>query len=207
MEIKGLYKLKKSDIDRAAEVLGDSFEDDPLMLHILASETYNRRKMTDFYRVTLKSAFEIGHIYATSENLEGIVIWLPENITEVPTSAFVKNEAISLLWKIRLGVLKTLTDYENYAGEVHNRQIAKPHWYLFVIGIHSEHQKKGYASKLLKPFFDYFDKEGISCYLETHRESNTQIYQKFNFDLAEVGQVPKTNIKHFAMIRKPQSLQ
>jgi hypothetical protein len=67
------------------------------MLHILASETYNQRKMTAFYRVTLKSAFDIGHIYATSENLEGIVMWLPENVTEVPTSAFVKNGAIRLL--------------------------------------------------------------------------------------------------------------
>jgi ribosomal protein S18 acetylase RimI-like enzyme len=108
---------------------------------------------------------------------------------------------------MRLGALKTLVDYENYAGEVHNRQIDKPHWYLFVIGIHSEHQKKGYASKLLKPFLSYFDEEGISCYLETHRESNTEIYRNYNFDLVEVGQVPKTSVKHYAMLRKLQSLR
>jgi len=201
-----LYRVQKSDIDKCAYILAEAFEGDPLMAHFLGSSTYNSRKIMSMYKVTLMSILNLGYIYATSKELEGISVWLPENEIKVPTIHFIKNGGLGLVRKIRPGVLKVLLEYENYSVKLHNKHIKEPHWYFLALAVQKKHQGKGYSSKLVKPFFSAFDKYGLSCYLETHTKDNLVIHGHFKFELVETGKVPKTNINHYAMLRKPGGL-
>ena len=42
------------------------------------------------------------------------------------------------------------------------------------------------------------------AFLETHKESNVGLYKHFGFDLKKDEPIPKTNVKHYAMVRYPK---
>ncbi len=205
MNIKSLYKVKKNDLNKCAQIIATSFKDDPLMLYFLNNEEYNTQKITYFYNVMVSSAFEFGHIYATSKKLEGIIIWFPENASGISISNYIKHGGLSLSFNVRFGIQKSLFTYNNFSNCLHKKYAENPHWYLFTLAVQKKHQKKGFSSKLLTPFLKEFDEKGIFCYLETHKKINTDIYKHFDFKLLDISNIPKTNLEHFSMLRSPHS--
>ena len=41
------------------------------------------------------------------------------------------------------------------------------------------------------------------AYLETNKESNVGLYEHYGFELKREECVPKTDVMHYAMVRKP----
>ena len=78
-----------------------------------------------------------------------------------------------------------------------------PQTYLYNLSVSRKAQGKGIASKLLKPMLEFCDQENMVCYLETNKETNVSLYQHYGFQLAEQKLVPKSNVMHYAMTRKP----
>ena len=68
--LAGLYRLQKKDRQRAAMVLTDAFEHDPIW-QVLLSDTTPTQKVGAF-ETPLLYCLKYGQVYATSENLEGI---------------------------------------------------------------------------------------------------------------------------------------
>ena len=75
-------------------------------------------------------------------------------------------------------------------------------WYLYNVTIKPKCQGKGLCSEILNPMFEYLDENNQDCYLETHTEENVELYKHYNFELLEVSNIPKTNVKHYSMIRR-----
>jgi ribosomal protein S18 acetylase RimI-like enzyme len=76
-------------------------------------------------------------------------------------------------------------------------------WYLFNLSVKKEAQGKGIASKLMKPMLKFLDDEKMVAYLETNKESNVGLYEHYGFELKRAECVPKTDVMHYAMVRKP----
>ena len=77
-------------------------------------------------------------------------------------------------------------------------------WYLFNLSVKKEAQGKGIASKLMKPMLKFLDDEKMVAYLETNKESNVGLYKHYGFELKRGECVPKTDVMHYAMVRKPK---
>ena len=45
--------------------------------------------------------------------------------------------------------------------------------------------------------------QSMVAYLETNKESNVGLYQHYGFELKRKECVPKTDVMHYAMVRKP----
>ena len=60
------------------------------------------------------------------------------------------------------------------------------------------------AKRLLNPMLAFCDDEIMVTYLETNKESNVSLYQRFGFDLMETNQVPKSPVQHYSMVRQPK---
>lgn len=75
-------------------------------------------------------------------------------------------------------------------------------WYLYNLSVFSKVQEKGITSKLLRPMFNFCDKENIVCYLETDKNSNVSLYKHFGFELVHKGLIPKSDFMPYVMIRK-----
>ena len=101
-----------------------------------------------------------------------------------------------------IGIFLRLLRYENYAMKLKKKYTNHECWYLYNVTVKPEYQHKGMSSTLLKPMFQYLDRIGQDCYLETHKEENVKIYEHYGFELLEVSKIPKTDIVQYSMLRK-----
>lgn len=72
MSIK-LLKLDKSYVNRVGNLLADSFMDNPLMIYFLPDESIREKILPKIYGSVADITMTFGTVYATSENLEGVI--------------------------------------------------------------------------------------------------------------------------------------
>lgn len=201
-DTSGVYKVTYVDIDTCAKSLLSAFSEDKGMLSIAGGKNVSRR-MYDFYKFIVRASLKYGHVYASSKEIEGIVIWLPEGVTYLSAFDFFTNGGIGMILRHGFEMPLKMMRYEDFTAERHHSHIKEPHWYLLAVGVVPEHRKKGITSRLLRPFFRYFDENRIPCYLETGEGNNEAMYRYYGFDLVE--EVNRDMGVFKAMIREPES--
>jgi len=206
--LNGLYRLDKYDSDRAAEVLGRAFYDDPLTLYAYSEGEREIDSMRYFVQFPLRYGLRYGEGYAPTSEIEGVALWLPSNKYPI---TFWRMLRASSLWsmfkimrKIGSGRLKRMAYIGKQIDEAHKRLAPFKHVYLQMLGVDSEHQGKGYASKLLRSMFERLDEQNIPCYLDTLTEKNTAMYEHLDFKMLEKQDVTDTNITIRALLREPR---
>jgi ribosomal protein S18 acetylase RimI-like enzyme len=198
-KFNNLYPLKKRDIENAGIVLAESFTDDPLWSLIITDDV-DSKKLALAFQVPLFYALRYGIINATSENLEGIAVWLPHQYADMSFWRVIRSGAIFPGLKLgkevgsKMRVLKPLQ-------EDRKLNIKPPYYYLYIIGVTPEYQKKGYASNLLLTMIKKTDKDRKPLYLETGKESNVLLYEHFGFQLIKKIILPEVNVPMWEMIR------
>ena len=200
-KLENSYSLKKRDIENASMVLAKAFTDDPLWSLIITDDV-DSTKLALAFQVPLLFALRYGIIYAPSENLEGIAVWLPHKYADMSFWGIIRSGAIFPALKLgkeigsKMRVLKPLE-------EDRKQNIKPPYYYLFIIGVAPEYQKKGYASNLLLTMIKKTDKDRKPFYLETGKESNVPLYEHFGFQLIKKIILPEVNVPMWEMVRIP----
>jgi ribosomal protein S18 acetylase RimI-like enzyme len=207
--IEPLYQVSKTEIDKAQSVLTESFANEPFMQYLMGHNNFDLKKASLFHRFIINYGLKYGIVIATSANFEGVAVWLPPDKTEFAIWKSFNAGVISLAGieginlKKRLQFFKRFKGYGNYSAQLHEKYTFFPDWHLLEIGIADKYRGKGFASKLLRPILDEFDKKGLHCYLETHNPANVEIYRHFDFDVIIEGRLPGTEKPHWSMFRKP----
>jgi len=200
-----LFQLKRSQIDYAAEVLTRAFEKDPLFIAYFPDSTKRTEQNYQLMKFCIRYSMRLGEVYTTSPKLEGIALWQFEDSLEKqkekPRSLFANW--LSFRLEVDLGeiVQNVYSIYEHIISTQHEL-IPSAHWYLQIIGVDPFFQKKGFASRLIKPMLARIDKEQLSCYLDTNIEKNVEIYQYFGFKILKKYQIPGTNVINWSMLRE-----
>jgi ribosomal protein S18 acetylase RimI-like enzyme len=200
-KLNNSYLLEKRDIENASIVLAKAFTNDPLWSLIITDDVDNT-KLALAFQVPLLFALRYGIIYATSANLEGIAVWLPHKYADMSFWGIIRSGAIFPAFKLgkKIGSkMRALTPLE----EDRKQNIKPPYYYLFIIGVAPEYQKKGYASNLLQTMIKKTDNERTPLYLETGKESNVPLYEHFGFQLIKKIILPEVNVPMWEMIRIP----
>lgn len=200
---EGLYLVEKKDLDRLAEIAANAYLDYPLH-NWFTKGKYNYKASKLIMKISLKTMFKDAVIYADSEELNGFAVWLPFGFTGSKTLPFIFNGGIKLIFTAGLGIIGRLLTYEGFAMKLKKKYTNNVDWYLYNLSIKKDSQGKGIASKLTKPMLKFCDDEQMVCYLETNKELNVKIYEHYGFELAEKVLVPKSNVMHYAMTRKPR---
>ena len=154
--------------------------------------------------ISLKTMIKNAVIYADSEELNGFAIWIPFGFTGSKTMPFLLSGGIKLIFYVGFGIINKLISYEKYAMNLKKNFTGNVDWYLYNLSVKQSAQGKGIASKLVKPMLKFCDQENISCYLETNKASNVDLYKHYGFELKSEGPIPKSNVTHYAMVRNPK---
>jgi hypothetical protein len=77
-QIRNLYRLRKKDIPKADAVLTDAFKHDPLWCRVLTESRAGQQR--GLFEVPIRYCLRYGEVYTTSENLEGIIVWIPGHL-------------------------------------------------------------------------------------------------------------------------------
>ena len=206
----GLYALRPVDVAKASAVLFEAFLDDPFFEYMLGTRRSDERLVRSFHAFTINLGIRYGEVYAPTETLEGVAVWLRPGRTEmtawkslvsgIPGIGVIR----SLGWKGALTLARRMAAYASYSDGLHKTLVPDRHWYLLSIGIGVQYRGKGYASKLLRPMLERCDSDRLPCYLETHNESNVGLYGHYGFVAGAEGVLPGSARRHWAMVRNPR---
>lgn len=203
IEKAGLYIVQKEDLDRLAEVAADAYKDYPLH-NWFTNGKYDAKASKLIMQISLKTMVKDAIIYADSKEINGFAVWLPFGFTGSKTLPFLFNGGIKLICHSGFGIIGRLLTYETYAMNLKKEFTDNFDWYLYNLSIKKDAQGKGIASKLMRPMLQFCDDKKMVAYLETNKENNVSLYKHYGFELNKEELIPKTNVMHYAMVRKPK---
>ncbi|TVR62775.1 MAG: GNAT family N-acetyltransferase [Spirochaetaceae bacterium] len=199
-QLESLYELKKRDVRRAAGVLTDAFEHDPIWNAILRDATPTQR--VGAFETPLRYCRRYGQVFATSAELEGVAAWLPGD-----SSAFTPwrllwsgamGAALKLGWKTARKMEPIFAPLELYRKDTMSDE---PFVYLQIIGVAKAMQGRGFGSTILRALIGECDRTGKSLYLETETEDNVAFYERFGFGVVRQITLPMVDLPMWLMVR------
>jgi ribosomal protein S18 acetylase RimI-like enzyme len=199
--LKGLVRIDKSGIGRAAGALTSAFFNYPVMEYLFPSTTERQRGLPYLFEYYLYYSVRYGEVYATSADMEGIAIWLTSDNYHMGFFRLLRAVPLTVLFHLGSIANERMKRTDGYMDTEHQRLMSRPHWYLGTLGVIPEMQGKGYASRLLNPMLARGDQDCLSCYLETQLEARVSLYEHFGFRVIEKSIIPGTGITNWAMLR------
>jgi len=150
-------QLSNSQIQQASGVASRAFRNSSLTVRLFPRES-DRLSLSPLYRFTLNYGLLYGETYVTSPNLEGIAVWLPPGETGMPVSRILRAGAWSLPLAISPVLLLRFLPVLKVSTRAHKRHARFPHWYLFLLCVAPEHQRKGHGGALLSSMLSRIDR-------------------------------------------------
>jgi ribosomal protein S18 acetylase RimI-like enzyme len=206
-QMENLYKVQKKDIPKAGVVLADAFQQDPIGKKVFRNEASIEQRGT-LFEAPIKYCLRYGEVYAPSEQLEGIALWVAGDFADLTLWRLIRSGAIiSGMRAIRactqparqgrvLGQLQA-------DRETHMK--GRVYVYLMVLGVATEFQGQGFGGKLLRALMEESEQVGIPIYVETETERNASMYERFGFRVLEQITLPNINLPLWKMVREPDS--
>jgi ribosomal protein S18 acetylase RimI-like enzyme len=194
--ISDLYKIQKKDLKNAVNVLDNAFSEDSMWKEVFTDEDKNRVLTEVMVRFCLK----YGNVYSTSDNLEGVMAIAPHD-KEMNLFRIIRSGAFSLSIKIssESKIMKVLSNTVEAAKISLN---LGPHIHLLIMGVSQEFQGKGFGGKLLRALIEKAETEIKPIYLETQKEENVGLYEKYGFSVKKKIILPEPlNLPMWLMVR------
>ena len=146
-----------------------------------------------------------GEVYATSPNIEAVVMWLPSEKADFTMWNMIQSGILSYIFRIGIKTISRMMSVGDFLTSLHKRYAPFRHLYGWYIGVNPEFQGKGYAKPLIEAMLARADSEQLPCYGETHTEENLALWQRFGFKVIHEAVIPGTEIKHWVMLREKVS--
>lgn len=199
-----LRPLTSVDLPRAVEIQSTAFANDPFWLLLLPNERRRNTFRTRFFRAFLSLYIANGQAYGVGNPLEGIVVWSKPNQREPGFSTFLQSGFISLFLSPILFSFPRIARVFGKFAAMQKQYAPDPHYYLNTISVLPQAQGKGLASKLIKPFLEQADREGVGAYTETSTPSNVSLYEHYGFQVMEAYRLPNADLTLWGFYRVPQ---
>ena len=191
-----LYKIQKKDLKNAVNVLTNAFSEDSMWKEVFNDEDKNRVLTEVMVRFCLK----YGNVLSTSENLEGVMAIAPHD-KDMTALRVIRSGAFFLSMKIanEAKIMKVLS---NAIEEAKKSLNLDQYIHLLIMGVSQEHQGKGFGGKLIRAIIKKAETERKPIYLETQKEENVTLYEKYGFSVKKKIILPEPlNLPMWLMVR------
>jgi GNAT superfamily N-acetyltransferase len=68
--------------------------------------------------------------------------------------------------------------------------------------VRPEHQGKGHGTFLINELLILTENANWPYWVDTQKEENVRFFQKFGFEVVEVGKIPESDVMHWCMIKR-----
>lgn len=195
----GIRKITVSDRDTVVDMMTRAFDDDPFFNFLVKQDDRRQQRLRRFMDVGLmRLTFPFGETYMTEAG-DGGALWNPPGGR--PHGLIADLSMLPVLVQVAgIGGVGRAIGAFSFAEKKHPKE---PHYYLLGIGVEPSRQGQGIGSSLIAPMAERLDAEGIPAYLESSKERNLPLYERFGFRVLEVLQLPKGGPKVWPMWRAP----
>jgi len=204
-EERMLYRVQKRDIMRASKVLADAFQSDPLWNKIYEREPDVGKRFHALFEVPVRYCLKYGEVYAPSEDMEGVIGWVPGKYADMKTWHVIRSGAIGAAMRIGLNVAKKMAPvFKTVVKDRREHMAGCAFLYVLVFGVSTELQGKGFGRKLIDAAIEKSEREGLHLYLDTETEENMKMYEHFGFRLLKKITLPIVDLPMWEMVREPK---
>lgn len=177
------HAATESDIPRVIEILADSFYRDPTWSWAFPDPVNRRSQLAHWWELYVAGACRYENSVWISENGESASVWYPPGAREFSPEQEILVEPLFTELVGEEQAQKILALLE--AFDV-NHPLDQPHFYLSLLGTHTDQLGKGVGFALLADNLDYVDNHSLPAYLEASNPANVALYERYGF--REVGQ-------------------
>ncbi len=183
--------------DRIAATLADAFQDDPAFRWILPDADVRRARLNPFFHLVAQEDLAAG-MALVAPGFEVATLWrAPGRQKDNPLGTV--RTTLWFLWVLRSAIGRGAAVGKAMAQH-HPRG---EHWYLRYAGVLAQEQGKGWGSRALREGIRRADADSLPIYLETAKDSNVALYQRFGFDVIDEWDVPSGGPHFWSMMRQP----
>jgi ribosomal protein S18 acetylase RimI-like enzyme len=206
-KIRLLQPIEQS---QAVRVLTDAYADDIVYSHFFDVPDAMLQNMSRVWNFLITYTLNNGEAY-TSSNLEGVASWLPPDHTNLEFARVLGTGRAGLqllngIVRLSPRARRNASIFMGIMDELHN-DIRQPHWYLWNLAVHPDHQGKGIGTALVRDMFSRTEQEGYGIYLETQNPRNVGYYEQLGFVVLREVTVPNLDFEArlWSMWREPQA--
>lgn len=200
-----IEKINDNNESEALDVLVKAIYADPtkiLFFHDdadrLEHTTYIVRKMVKILR-----SYGYAETLTLSGKVVGTAVWVPPGVS-ITYWELVKVGLLTLPFRIGLRRFARIMSAMNISDKIKSNLLnGRKYWQLEYLGIHPDHQGKGYGSKLLAPILKEAEQSGVPVFLQNFTIENTRFYEKNGFNVARLYEFKKDIVMR-NMIREPK---
>ncbi len=172
-----LHRAVLADAKRLGAILGDAFDQDPVLRWITPKGAPTRR----FFALEAKAVYLPSGLCWIAGEDGGAAMWLP------PGEEGGMPSTLETFWVFLPALLRNGLAPSKRADEL-SRVFARhrpkePHYYLHAIGARQAMQGRGIGSALLRAGLAEVDAHHQPAYLESSNPRNVPLYQRYGFEV------------------------
>lgn len=194
------YIMQQDDIGRFTETLADGFCQYDMFRYICFGK-YNHDLMRLFWKVSLALLPDDAICIADSKEANSVLVYIRPNSKEPGLFDYIKAGGVKMVFKFGIRRIIRLILCNIKIEQVVKRYRKADDGYLMAIATRFDKQGQQYGKHLMKALLDYLDASGESCYLETLKAKNVELYQHFLFQLTSQTATKLGNLTIYAMHR------
>jgi ribosomal protein S18 acetylase RimI-like enzyme len=183
-----------------------AFWDDPAIVHLVPDEKTRGRALDAYMRMVIRYGLRWGRVQTIEQDgrIRVGAVWLPPG-----------GAPASVLKQLRCGLLPVLFSNFNWRNlrnffalgnkleELHRKDVARYHWYLWLLAVDPPDQGSGFGSAVVAPELREADTGNFPCYVETAKTVNLDFYQKQGFVIKREITMPGNGPPLWTLVRDP----
>ncbi|HUG33824.1 MAG TPA: GNAT family N-acetyltransferase [Anaerolineales bacterium] len=198
-------QLTLPDLEPMAQVLAQSFSEDPLVSFILPNAKTRVHTVGKFFRAMGRLNIRAGSAFGTGYPLAGVAVWSFPNKSSSSASLGDLTAFLPVLFSSYVIGVRRARAILNQIEANHKKHALESHFYLDNLGVIEAARGKGLSSKLIRPFLQMADEQKVVAYTDTVTGSNVPVYEHFGFECVERNLVEGTGITVYALRRPVHS--
>ena len=212
MKTDRLYRLRKSDIPRAIQILCSCFEQDPLYQKLIPKDKVRLHALPGLFNCDLREMLDGCDVFSDAQEMNGIIIADDETEAYNPVR-FYATEAYYTL-KSDVGLIKNDLTFGTLWNFFAGRKYLNSAWasklgtkrriHIIYLAVSPENRGAGIAHQLLKPVLEYADQNDLLVTLETHNPQNLNFYLTCGFSVVTTLK-SHFDLVQYCMVRRPHT--
>jgi GNAT superfamily N-acetyltransferase len=186
------------DIDEAARTLAEAFYLDPVWGWAFSDQTHRKAQHEAWFRLLIHSAIPHQWVW-TTPSYEAVSVWVPPGCPELNES---DESQLGPMLEEALGTRAALVmEVFDRFEEAHPR--GQDHFYLSLLGTHTDHRGSGIGMSLLADNLVRLDALRMPAYLESTNPANLRRYESVGFAIYGTFDLPDDGPVVTTMWREP----
>jgi len=183
-----------------------AFRDTPHIAYFFPDMPRRERDSIVLFEMRIRYGLLCGEVHATSENLEGIAVWLPSDRAAMTLWRQIRSGGTRLYRTVGSEAVTRMTHVAEHNDQLQRENVEGRNWFLSILAVDPAHQHQGHATRLVGRMITRLDRERLACYAETTEPDVVPFYERLGFEAGAESTVPGTDLTVCPLVRRPGAL-